>query len=169
VTPQPRDLPVLHCKRIVEPGRQLRELGFATDEDAATCLGRRLIGRRKLEREILAQDRLMQLAERFTGLDAELVDERSTRVLVGGRSGRARKAAVRASARAAGTRERELPIRRPALPAAVREVGVESLLETRESQLLEAGDLGLREPPLRELGERGRAPQRERVVRLPSA
>ncbi len=45
-----------------------------------------------------------------------------------------------------------------------REVGVDPLLDRRESQLLERGDLALRKRLLRELGESGTTPQGQRLL-----
>ncbi len=47
------------------------------------------------------------------------------------------------------------------------EVGVDSLLEAAQVQLVEAGDLGLRKIRVGELGERRAAPERECLARLP--
>ena len=48
--------------------------------------------------------------------------------------------------------------------AAEREVGVDPLLERREAELLEPDDRGLRERLVGEVGERGAAPERERLA-----
>src|SRR4051812_19562301 len=44
------------------------------------------------------------------------------------------------------------------------EVGLDPVLRRREAQLLETGDLGLRERLVQEVGEGGAAPERERRV-----
>ena len=115
----------------------------------------------------------MELAQRFAGLDSELVDERGACVLVGGERfclaagavERNEQQLAQALAQRVFAHERLQLTDELSLPT-LREVGVESLLETRKPQLLEAGDLGLREPQLCELGERRRTPQRERVALL---
>ena len=117
----------------------------------------------------MSEDCALELFERLARLEAELVDQRSPRTLVHGER-------VRLSSRAV---EREHQLRAEPLPerllrdqlleladelavSAEREIGVDPVFERRESKLVEADDLRLRERLPGEIGERGPAPQRER-------
>ena len=56
------------------------------DEGGAAAASNCSSGRcseRRVERRILFEDRLLELAERAAGLDTEFVDERRTRLLIG--------------------------------------------------------------------------------------
>ena len=111
---------------------------------------------------------LLQFAR---GLDAELLHEQRAHTPV-------RREGLGLSP---GAVEREHPVSPEALPQRVlrdeqvelghhlvgtpeRELRFGAVLERDEAYLLEAGDLGLREGRVREVGERRSAPQRQRVV-----
>ncbi len=70
--------------RVVQARVELGELALPADEDPACRLGNRLRQWRGVERRVLAENRLLELAELLAGLDAELLDERFARVLVRG-------------------------------------------------------------------------------------
>src|SRR5262245_10083260 len=72
------------CERVPEARNELLELRASADERSALILARRFRDRCRVERRILVEDRLVQVAERATRLDAELLDERAPRVLVRG-------------------------------------------------------------------------------------
>ena len=123
------------------------------------------------ERALLAEDRAVERLQLRAGLDAELLDERPARVVVGRERLRLAAAAVE--------RQHQLP----AQPLAQRvraderlelgdqlgvraelEIGCDPLLEHAEPQILEPVDLGLRERLRLEVGERRAAPQVERLA-----
>ena len=62
---------------VVEAGDELGQLALAADERARAGPAVGLRGRGEVERRVLAQDRLLELAQLAAGLDAELVDERA--------------------------------------------------------------------------------------------
>ena len=114
----------------------------------------------------------MQLAQRRSGLDADLLDERRSRLPVG----------LQRLCLAARAVEREHPLRLQPFAqrvarderlelaedlamAARRQVAVDRALGRGQVQLLEAADLARRERLLRDVGERRPAPQRERLAR----
>ena len=160
-----------------EPLGQVRDLGAEHRDEAAgehgvDDLGQVVLlrrGRARLERGFLAKDRRVELLERRARVDAEPVDERTARALV--RLERLRLAS--------GAVEREHQLRPQALaqrmlgderlelahelrvPARL-ELGLDSLLERREPELSEPGDLGLRPGLEAELGERLAPPEVER-------
>ena len=123
--------------------------------------------------EVLPQDRLLELLQGLARLDAELVGERSPRVLVGGER-------VSLTARAV---EREHQLAAQALPEGVlrdeafelrhelgvasqRQVCLDPSLDGDETKLLEANDRRLRERLVREVVERRPAPERQRFAQL---
>jgi hypothetical protein len=70
-------------KGVVEAHQQLFEFALAADEDTAARIGASgLELGRQVERRILAEDRLLQLAQLPPRLDAELLNEHSARVVV---------------------------------------------------------------------------------------
>ena len=75
-SPLEQKQPTTACKGIIEAGDELGELALATDECTVPCLASRRLRRREVEPRVLAQDRLVQLAQSRAGLDPELVDER---------------------------------------------------------------------------------------------
>ena len=178
--------PARQC--FLEHPAQTAELDVTTDE---TRGGRReLHGRRslrgggpardhrllQLELRILLQHPPLELAKPRRGLDAELLVERTAEVLVAGeRLGLAPRPVEREHLLGMQTlAQRVAPQERVELAGELgmspsRQVGLDSLLEGREPQLLEARALDLRER-LRELGEgwsraRARAPPRGRDAR----
>ena len=143
------------------------------DRDEPSELHRRPRERSLLEQErvVLAEDRGLELAQLRAGVDAELLDEGLARGAVGGES----------IGLPAGTVEREHELRaRPFAQwlrgderlelgdelcvAAEREIGLDPLLQRDRAQLLEPGDLRLRERLVEEVGERGATPERERLA-----
>ena len=115
----------------------------------------------------------MQLAQSGAGLDAESVDERRARRLVRlERLGLAARPVQREHQLGAEVlAERMLPHERLQLAdqlrvPSVREVELDPLLEAREAELLQTGDLGLGEALVGEVRERISAPQLERLPRL---
>src|SRR5207249_6272493 len=114
-----------------------------------------------VERQILIQDSLVQLAELATGLDPELVDERASCRLVDVERLRVASGAVE--------REHQLPPQ-PLAQRVVRDeglelgdqrmmmaelqLGIESLLDGLETQLLESGDLDSSKTFVRKVRER---------------
>ena len=132
-----------------------------------------LAGRGGVERRVVAQDRLLQLAERRPRLEAELLVEHAPRFPV-----RLERLGLPA---AAVEREHELPAQALVegvllderlelgnevdVPAEV-ELGVDQVLRRRQPQLLETGDLDGRERLVDEIGERRAAPEREPFTEL---
>ena len=136
---------------------------------AAERRRRRRVGDGELERRVVAEDRLLELLQRLARVEAELVDERGARVLVGGeRVGLAAGAVEREHQQAAqALAQRVLAHERLELGhglgvAAEREVGLEPLLERDEAQLLEPADLVAGERLVAEVRERRPAPEPER-------
>ena len=125
----------------------------------------------ELERRILIQDLPLELLERGSRLDAELLDERrpSAPEHVKG-LGLPPAAIEREHQLAAQTlAERVLGDERLQLGdelviAAESEVGVDSILERREAQLLEPRDLALCERLVPQVGQRLPAPKRKRLA-----
>ena len=143
------------------------------DRDEPPELHRRPGERRLLEQErvVLAEDRGLELAELRAGVDAELLDEGLARGAVGGeRVGlpagaveREHELRARPLAQRLGLDER-LELGDELGVAAQREVGLDALLDDDGAQLLEPGDLRLRERLVDEVGERRAAPERERLA-----
>jgi hypothetical protein len=86
--------PPASCQRIDECPQQRLELAFAPDEDAAdpaagrllTGVGRLRRGARhpaQVERRVLPQNRLLEVAEPAARLEPELLDQQPARVLIG--------------------------------------------------------------------------------------
>ena len=118
----------------------------------------------RLERGVLAQDRLLEATELRARLDADLGDEHPARLAVG----------LQRLGLAAAAIEREHQLSRQSLASRVggdellqladqlglvagRQIGLHACLEGRQSLLLEPRDLGLRERLEGQLGQR-RAP-----------
>ena len=158
-----------HGHRDGGDGRAQRHAG-GDQREAAAADGR---GRRarRVERGILREDRLLELAQLPPGLEAQLVDERAPR-------GAEALQRLRLAARPV---EREHLLRAQALAQRVLahqpfelghepgmtpepEVSLDALFDRREPQLLQARRFVLREPLVRKLAERRPAPQRERRV-----
>ncbi len=125
-------------------------------------------GLRSVQRRVVSEDRPFELPERIARLDPELVDQRPSRPLVDGER-------VRLPSRAI---EREHQLSAKPLPkrvlgdqalelgdelamAAEPEIGVDPILECRDSKLLEPDDLRVSERLPGEVGERRPTPERE--------
>ena len=150
-----------------EPPRRARA-GAGAGASAAVAAARRA-GRG--ERRVLGEDRPLQLAQPLARLDAELVDERAARVLVGlQRVG----LAVAAVEREHVLRPQPLAVRvlgdqRVELAdhlgvAAEREPRLDELLGDRDPQLLQPRALAVGERRVREVRERRPAPLGERAL-----
>ena len=130
----------------------------------------------QVERRILAEDRLLELAQRHARLEAEIVQERPACVLVG----------LEGVGLAAGAIERQHEL--PAQPLVERvvvderleladhvavsaefELRVDQVLPCREAKLFEALDLAGRERLIGQIAERRTAPERERPAQLKGA
>ena len=157
-------------ERLRDGEQRLRQtVAEPRDQDRA-LRSRRL---RELERRVLAQDRALQLLQRRARLDPELVDEHAAGGLVGGqRLGLAARPVERehqlaAQALAEGVlRRQRVELRDQRGVAAEREVGVDPHLDREQVHLLEAPDRRLGERLVGEVGERGAAPERERLAQL---
>ncbi len=163
-----------HLARLL-PGERLRDREqrlrrpVAEPRDQDRALRRRRL--RELERRVLAQHRALQLLQRRARLDPQLVDEHASGGLVGGqRLGLASRPVERehqlaAQALAEGVLGRQrVELRDQRGVPAEREVGVDPHLDREQVHLLEAPDRRLRERLVDEIGERGAAPERERLA-----
>ena len=130
-------------------------------------------GARAGEAGILVEDSTVQVAELLGRIHAEL-DERSSSLLVGVERLRLSAGAVEGnheedakllSKRILGHEHLELGDRL-ARPSCI-DLGAEGLLEREDPQLRQTSDLVLRELVVREVGQRGTAPELERVSRSP--
>jgi hypothetical protein len=151
----------------VEAGRR-RDLARERRYDLAPLLHGREDGR-QVERGILAQDGLLELAQRGARLQPQLLVECRARVLVAGESVGLPARAVEgeheltAQALAVGVLGDEgLELRNQRDVVAELELGVDQILAGDQAQLLEAQDLGRGERLVGEVGERRAAPQGER-------
>jgi hypothetical protein len=122
-----------------------------------------------LERRILAQDRLVEVAQRAAGLDSELLDEDRPRFLIrlerlrlppGTVEGEHQLSAEALAVWVLAHERLELADERRV--AAGGEIGVDPVLEARQAELVEPGALRLGETSLRDIGERAAAPERKR-------
>ena len=149
----------------LDPAQRLRHEQQRARRQAGVGAWRRRLPR-EVERRILAQDRLLELLELLAGLEPELVREYALGL------------AIRAERFCLTPRaiEREHQLAAQALPermlgderaqladqvrvAAGGEIRVDALFARRPAQLLEPGDLGLRERLVGQVGERGPAPR----------
>src|SRR5581483_1119180 len=162
---------------LVEAGPQLGELGLTPDEGPALVGARlRRAGLGRLEPRILAQDRLVQVAQLAARLDPQLVDQRSARLLVHPERVRLPPRPVQ---RTHQLPTQTFPQRMPVderlelsdeLWMATRaQVALDPLLQAAKAELLEACGLSGREPVIGEVGQRRPAPERERLGQLPLA
>ena len=126
-----------------------------------------------VERRVLAEDRLLELAQRGARLDPELLDEHAARLLVRlERLGLPAAAVEREHQLAAEPlAERVLGDQRLELGdevgvGAERELGVDQILQRRRRELLEPRGLAKRERLEEQVGERRPAPERERLAEL---
>jgi hypothetical protein len=156
-----QDEPAAARTRVLERAEQRPELTLTANEERASP-GLRRHGRRKLtrsvERQVLAEDRLLELSELRARLEAELVDESFPGGLVGGeRLGLASRAIERGhelpvetlAQRVPGDKALELGHELAGLTEG--EIRLNPLLQRRDPEFLEAPDLLLREPLEREL------------------
>jgi hypothetical protein len=130
--------------------------------------------RRKVERGVLAQDGRLEAPELFAGLQPQLVQQPAARVSVGlKRVGLARAAVQRKHQLAMHAlaqrmlRDQRLELAHQLRVAPARQLGVDARLKRRPPQLLQAANLDLREPLVREIGERRPAPECERLAQRP--
>ncbi len=135
-------------------------------------LARRLVrhGHGQREGGILGEDRALELAQPLAGLDAELLHERRSRVLVGLQRVRLALAAVEgehqlgAQALAKGVLgDQRLELSHDLEMAAELELCLDQPLDRRHAQVLEAIDLGPGEGLVCEPGKRLAAPECERL------
>ena len=136
--------------------------------------GRRGRRRRRLERRILAQDRALELLQRRSGLDAELVDERAPgdprtprAPRPGGPSGRARGAAGRAAARGTDALRRAPRARRSAPRAGRARARPRCAPRPRRAAPPRAVRPRRGERRREEVRERRAAPERQRLAQSP--
>ena len=168
-------------RQVAEEDRdRLAHRGGGRRRGLAQQHGRRLAARRRVERRevesrILVENLLVQLTKPGPGLDAELVDEGGSPVLIGReRLGLAAGAVqgqheLRAQVLAGRVRLRESRELSDQLGVpSLREVALDALLETRQAELLQPGDVGLGEAVAGELRERISAPERQCFGRLPA-
>ena len=127
-------------------------------------------GRRPPSVGILAQDRLLQLAQRLPRLDAELLDEAPPRLAVDserlGLPPRPIEGEHLLSPHALSQgmlRRKGLELRDQPVVVAEGELGLDPLLGRHQPQLLEAVDISSGERLVREVGQGLAAPERERL------
>jgi hypothetical protein len=118
----------------------------------------------------VCQDAALELLELLARLDAQLVDERPARILVRleglGLAPRAVEREHQLGAQPLSKRmvaDQRFELADHLRVVAERQLGLDALLDGRQAQLLEAGDLALGEGLIREIGERGTTPEREGV------
>ena len=123
------------------------------------------------ERLVLAEDRGLELLERGAGIEPELLGERvSRRAIRSERVGLTARAIEREHELGAGPLSQRLrgdeglELGHELGVAAEREVGVDTLLDRGQAQLLETGDVGLGERLVGEIRKRGPAPEGERLA-----
>ena len=163
------------AEHVVEGPAELRELALPSHEHASAGARCAAFTGRRVEQRVLAKDRLLKLAQLAAGLDPELAGQ-------GGASGHEHLERV---GLASGAVEREhqllshalaqrmtlrqlVELRNHVRMAAELQVGRDPVLERGGAQVLEPGDLRLRERLVPQVGERRPPPQRERArQRLP--
>ena len=160
----------------LEASAQLREFRLATDEDSLRLVGRLEWLRlhfclTEVDRGILLQDRLLELAQRPARLNAEFADEDPPALLID----------LERFRLAPGAVEREHQLRAQMLAQrmlsdkpldlgyqlgvpAQGEISIDAFLETDEAQLLEARDLESGKAVVGELAKRRATPERQRLV-----
>ena len=131
---------------------------------------------REVERGVVEQDRLLELLQRLARVEAELVDQRRARVLVGGeRVGLPARAVQRQDQQLAqALAQRMLAHQRLQLGhdlgvTAERQVGLEPQLERDQPQLLQPRDLVARERLVLEIRQRRPPPERQRLTQRRAA
>ena len=133
--------------------------------------GEDLCARRKIERLVVAQDRLLQLLELRAGLDSELVDERQPRSPVGLERVRLTAGAVESQHQVRAQRlpvrmllDERLERRHERGVVAERQLYEDHVLLHRQPQLLELVDRRARGSVKLELGETVTPPERKRLA-----
>ena len=144
------------------------------DRRANRRLGRRAGARTRggqVQARILTEDAQLELPERRPGVDAELLDERPAAALEPMQRVGLPAAAVQREHQLAAQafakrvlRDERLELRHQLVMAAERQLSVDAILDRRETELLEPGDLALRERLVSQLGQRLPAPERERLA-----
>jgi hypothetical protein len=174
--------PPTACQRVVERAQQGRKLSFAPHEDAAPCVrwgqlvdvGRLRRHRRRrpeVQRRVLPENRLLEVAEPPTWLEPELLDHEPARLLVGLQGFGLAVAAIEGEhqLRAQALAQRVAPDQRFQLAdelglAAERQIGLDSFLERHQAKLLEPRDLFLGKCLVGEVGQRRAAPKAKRLT-----
>ena len=125
----------------------------------------------QVQARILTQDAQLELPERRPGVDAELLDERPASALEPLQRVGLPAAAVQREHQLAAQalakrvlRDERLELRHQLVVAAERQLSVDAILDRRETELLEPGDLALRECLASQLGQRLPAPERKRLA-----
>ena len=131
-----------------------------------------LSARRRLEFRLLAEDRALEPLEGGARLDPELLDEQLLRLLVGGERVGLAARPVEGEHELAAQALAERVLRRPgprarrrARPRARGRARPRSAPRAGQAQLLEPRDLALGKRLVGEVGERGAAPERERLAK----
>ena len=159
----------------IEPGQRVRrgQLHEQARHPAPRLGGHGLAhgGGRRGRGDVVAQDRRLERAQVGRRLDAQALDQRAVRAAVLGQRVRLPAAAVEGehALGAQALAQRVLAHERLQLAgdlgvAAAREVGVQALADAGQAEVLEPGDLGLREALVGDVGQRRAAPQRERAA-----
>ena len=154
-SPASRNTRAATGERVVEPGGELGELAVAARRRRVRVVGARPLAGSAAgtsERRVLGEDRPLELAQPLSRLDPELLDQRPARVLVGlQRVGLAVGAVegehqLRAQPLAVGVlADQGLELADDLGVATERELRLDELLQRRDPQVLEPGDLALRE------------------------
>ena len=169
-----QEQPAAPREDIVETAGQLRQLPLSADEAGALRRRGRDAGRRcGVERGILLEDALVELAQPASRFDPELLDEHPAGVRVDlERLGLAAGAVEGQHELAAGALSQRLGRDQPLQPpdhllvVAEREVGLDPVLARGQMKLLEPGDLGLGERLVGQVAKRRAPPELERRVQL---
>ena len=177
----PRLLPVLlevgdepgdeHEVERAVAGHLVGDVEVAAARVADRRLPRGAARRRQVQARVLAEDAQLELAQRRPGSMPSSLDERPASALehlqrVGLPAAaveREHQLAAQALAEHVLGDER-LELRHQVVMAAERQVGVDAILERGEPQLVQPGDLALRERLAAEIGQRLAVPQRERIA-----
>ena len=121
----------------------------------------------------MTQDRLLELPELLAGLQPEALRQLAPRITVGteglGLAGRAVEREHQLAAQALPERvvaDKSLQLTHEPRVAPAGKIGIDPPLERRQAQLLEPSHVGLGEGLVGQVGERGSAPERERVAQL---
>ena len=125
----------------------------------------------QVQARILTEDAQLELPERRPGVDAELLDQRPASALERVQRVGLPAAAVQREHQLAAQalakrvlRDERLELRHQLVMAAERQLSVDAIFDRRETELLEPGDLALRERLVSQLGQRLPAPERKRLA-----